>query len=48
MNIMFVRKGKPTHTLPALDQLGIAHTKKHNTQMRKTGIIMIQNFMEFY
>jgi hypothetical protein len=37
-----------THTLPALDQLGIVHTKKHNTQMHKTRIIMTQNFMEFY
>jgi hypothetical protein len=38
----------PTHILPALDQLGIVHTQKHNTQMRKTGINMIQNFTEFY
>jgi hypothetical protein len=39
---------KPQSGKPALDHLGIVHTKKYNTQMRKTGINMIQNFTEFY
>jgi hypothetical protein len=32
----------------SLDQLGQHTPKKHNTQMRNTGINMVQNFTEFY